>query len=58
MKVTGKRVNRFGAYGLATLMTYSDLVPQMVIEWIKMHIEKVNDYEEQHWTLHRHASSK
>ena len=33
VKVTGKRVNRFGGYGLAILMTYSDLVLVKVIEW-------------------------
>ena len=39
VKVTVKRVNKFGGYGPA-LMTYSDLVPQKMIKWIKRHIEK------------------
>ena len=37
VKVIGKRVIRFSSYGLAILMNYSDLVPLMVIEWIKRH---------------------
>ena len=40
MKATSKRVNRFGGYGLAILITYSVLGPQKAIEWIKMHIAK------------------
>ena len=40
MKVTGERVNNFGGYRLAILMTYFDLVPQNVFEWIKRHTAK------------------
>ena len=40
VKVTGERVNNFGGYGLAILMTYFDLVPQNVFEWIKRHTAK------------------
>ena len=38
VKVTSKRVNGFGGYGLAILMPYS--FPQKVITWIKRHIAK------------------
>ena len=40
VKVTVKRVNRFGSYVPAILMTYSDLVPKKVIKWVKRHIAK------------------
>ena len=40
VKVTGERVNYFGGYGLAILMTYIALVPQNVFEWIKRHTAK------------------
>ena len=40
VKITGERVNNFGGYRLAILMTYFDLVPQNVFEWIKRHTAK------------------
>ena len=43
IKVTNKRVNGFGGYGLAILMPYSDFFPQKVVARIKRHI--VTEFE-------------
>ena len=40
VKFCGKRANIFGGYVLTIVTTYSDIVPQKVIQWIKTHIAR------------------
>ena len=40
VKFSGKWANIFGGYELTIVTTYSDIVPQKVIQWIKTHIAR------------------